>query len=86
MKIKEQMPISLPSEYSGAKILDEIKSDNFGTQVIMYTASNKSWNMRELIGKGADGFYIKESPNSIKKLVLARVIFKVLKSKFKDVT
>lgn len=50
------------SKYTGAAILKEIKENNFGTQVIMFTASNKAWNMRELLNLGADGFYIKESP------------------------
>ncbi|MFB9862464.1 hypothetical protein [Rufibacter immobilis] len=50
--------------FSGAKLLLEIKSVNKGTQVIMFTASNKAWNMRELMGPelGADGFFIKEAP------------------------
>ena len=52
----------LASEYSGAKLLEIIKKDNKGTQVIMFTASNKAWNMRELIDMGVDGLYIKESP------------------------
>ncbi len=50
------------SEYTGAKLLKEIKSDNKGVQVIMFTASNKAWNMLELQTMGADGFFIKENP------------------------
>lgn len=49
-------------EYSGGKLLLEIKQANPGTQVIMFTASNKAWNMRELLSLGADGLYIKETP------------------------
>lgn len=49
-------------EYSGAKLLKEIKDNNEGTQVIMLTASNKAWNMKKLLELGADGYYIKESP------------------------
>ncbi len=49
-------------EYSGAKLLRKIINSNEGIQVIMFTASNKAWNMRELIEMGADGFYIKEAP------------------------
>jgi len=52
------------SEYSGAKILKDIKGINSGIQVIMFTASDKAWNMRELIDLGADGYYTKESPQS----------------------
>ena len=52
----------LAIEYSGAKLLKEIKANNQGTQVIMFTASNKAWNMRELQNIGSNGFYVKESP------------------------
>ncbi|PWK28195.1 CheY-like chemotaxis protein [Arcicella aurantiaca] len=48
--------------YSGAKILKKIKRHNAGIQVIMLTASNKAWNMKKLLDLGADGYYIKESP------------------------
>lgn len=51
-----------PDDFSGMKILKAIKSYNKGTQVIMLTASNKAWNMKALIDAGADGYYIKESP------------------------
>ena len=55
--------IQKPSEFSGMKILEEIKKQNKGNQVIMFTASNKAWNMRALLEAGADGYYIKESPD-----------------------
>jgi len=51
-----------PEEFSGMKILKAIKNHNKGTQVIMLTASNKAWNMKALLDAGADGYYIKESP------------------------
>lgn len=51
-----------PEEFSGMKILKKIKSLNQGTQVIMFTASNKAWNLKALLDEGADGYYIKESP------------------------
>jgi CheY-like chemotaxis protein len=50
------------AEYSGAKLLKAIKDYNKGLQVIMLTASNKAWNMKKLLDLGADGYYIKESP------------------------
>jgi DNA-binding NarL/FixJ family response regulator len=31
----------------------------------MFTASNKAWNMKALLDAGADGYYIKESPENI---------------------
>jgi CheY-like chemotaxis protein len=49
-------------EYSGARILKAIKKHNAGIQVIILTASNKAWNMKKLLELGADGYYIKESP------------------------
>lgn len=49
-------------DYSGARILKAIKKYNSGIQVIMLTASNKAWNMKKLLDLGADGYYIKESP------------------------
>ncbi|RYE15502.1 MAG: response regulator, partial [Sphingobacteriaceae bacterium] len=56
----EILPID---RYSGTRILGEIKAINEGTQVIIFTASNKAWNMKQLIDLGADGYYIKESPD-----------------------
>ncbi len=51
-----------PDEFSGMKILKTIKMQNRGNQVIMFTASNKAWNMKALLDSEADGYYIKESP------------------------
>jgi len=51
-----------PDDFSGMKILKQIKKDSPGTQVIMFTASNKAWNLKALLDAGADGYYIKESP------------------------
>lgn len=49
-------------EFSGMKVLRSIKKINVGNQVIILTASNKAWNMKALLDAGADGYYIKESP------------------------
>lgn len=51
-----------PKDFSGMKILKQIKSKQPGLQVIMFTASNKAWNLKALLDEGADGYYIKESP------------------------
>lgn len=59
--VKEE-DLKEPEDFSGMKILKRIKDINPGTQVIMLTASNKAWNMKALLEKGADGYYIKESP------------------------
>ena len=58
----EEDNIFNPDEFSGMNILKKIKELNPGNQVIMMTASNKAWNMKALIDAGADGYYIKESP------------------------
>ena len=50
------------NQYSGMKVLKGIKYDNPGNQVIMLTATNKSWNLKALIDNGADEYYLKESP------------------------
>lgn len=56
---KTPIPIG---EYSGVKLLKKIKEINKGIQVIILTASNKAWNMKALLDAGADGYFIKESP------------------------
>ena len=45
-----------PNDFSGMKILNSIKKLNKGNQVIMFTASNKAWNMKALLDAGADDF------------------------------
>ena len=52
-------------DFSGSKVLKNIKKVNRGIQTIMLTASNKAWNMKYLLDAGADGYYIKESPEVI---------------------
>lgn len=47
---------------TGYKLLNAIKLINPGIQVIIFTASNKVWNLLELQANGADGFLLKESP------------------------
>lgn len=49
-------------DFSGMKVLQKIKSINQGYQVIVFTASNKAWNLKALLDAGADGYYMKESP------------------------
>jgi CheY-like chemotaxis protein len=53
-------------EVTGFQILNEIKAYNKGIQVIIFSATNKIWNLEALQAAGADGFIMKESPeNSI---------------------
>lgn len=49
-------------EFSGMSVLRKIKSLNPGNQVIIFTASNKAWNLKALLDAGANGYYMKESP------------------------
>lgn len=61
----EEDNVYSPDDFSGMKILKaikDVKKGNQGNQVIMLTASNKAWNMKALLDAGADGYYIKESP------------------------
>ncbi len=49
-------------QFSGYKALQLIKDINPGIRVVLFTASNKVWNLIELQSAGADGFILKESP------------------------
>ena len=50
-------------DLSGHQISEYIKSLNKGCQVVIFTASNKSWNIEKSMMKiGACGYVIKESP------------------------
>ncbi|MFA9192905.1 hypothetical protein AAGV33_00700 [Flavobacterium sp. FBOR7N2.3] len=54
-----------PENISGFKILEEIKRKNLGIQVIVFTASNKVWNLQKLQLTGAEYFILKNSPENI---------------------
>ena len=58
----EEDGILKPDDFSGMKVMRKIKSINPGNQVIIFTASNKVWNLKALLDAGADGYYMKESP------------------------
>lgn len=64
---------SKPNELSGFRLLQKIKGYfndtgdfvegiNPGIQVIIFTASNKVWNLTQLLAAGADGFVLKVAP------------------------
>lgn len=56
-------PSVKPEDFSGIKIAKYIKEKNKGNQIIMFTASNKTWNYEEAINNiGITGYAIKESP------------------------
>ena len=58
----EEEDTAKPEDFSGTDVMRKIKQHNAGNQVIMFTASNKAWNLKALLDFGADGYYIKESP------------------------
>lgn len=47
---------------SGLKLLRAILDINPGIRVIVFSSSNKAWNIDKAIDYGATGYYIKESP------------------------
>lgn len=49
-------------EVTGLRLLRAIKDMNPGIQVIMFSATDKTWNLQVLQEAQADGFIIKESP------------------------
>lgn len=49
-------------QFSGYRLLNNVLKKNKGNQVIIMTASNKAWNIKNLISDGAIGYYIKEAP------------------------
>jgi DNA-binding NarL/FixJ family response regulator len=51
-------------DITGLKLLREIKKTNPGVRVVIFSATNKIWNLIELQNAGADAFIIKESPDS----------------------
>lgn len=59
-------------DFTGTKVLRKIKDINKGIQVIIFTASNKVWNIEKLLEIGANGYYIKESPEYIHNEVFSK--------------
>lgn len=56
-------PETESKDFSGVKIARYIKSKNLGNQVVMFTASNKTWNYEEAVYRiGVNAYLIKESP------------------------
>lgn len=53
---------SLIDNITGYKLLQAIKDHNRGIQVIMFSATNKVWNLQTLLEAEADGFIMKEAP------------------------
>lgn len=54
-------------DITSVQILKKIKEFNAGIQVIIFSATNKVWNLLALQKYGADGFIIKEGPENSKE-------------------
>lgn len=61
---KEDFENKSIEEITGYKILKKIKKHNKGIQVIVFSATNKIWNLQALQNAGADGFIVKEGPEN----------------------
>jgi hypothetical protein len=57
----KEIPIE---EVTSMEILKQIKEYNKGVQVLIFSATNKIWNLQALERLGADGFIIKEAPEN----------------------
>jgi CheY-like chemotaxis protein len=67
------------STITGLRLLKEIKKINPGIQVVIFSATNKTWNFQDLQMNGADGFVLKESPEfSLNPKVTSLLIQKML--------
>jgi len=55
-----------PDKSLSLTILQHIKETYPQIPVVIFTASEKAWNLDEVLEKGADGMYIKESPVHVK--------------------
>lgn len=55
-----------PESLSGYSLIDDFLNDNAGYRIIVFTASNKIWNIDAALRRGACGYYIKESPDFTK--------------------
>jgi CheY-like chemotaxis protein len=62
-----------------------IKENNPHIPVIIFTASDKAWNLDEVLEKGADAMYIKESPNYYDNKEYSLKNFKDFVATIKDV-
>ena len=62
---KDHDPLDIEN-ITSVQILKKIKEFNSGIQVIIFSATNKVWNLLALQKYGADGFIIKEGPENSK--------------------
>ena len=69
------------SVITGYKLLNAIKDYNRGIQVLMFSATNKIWNLQALQKSEVDGFIIKEAPeNSIDNNFTKQSVLQLIKN------
>ena len=61
------------------EIRSSLNALNFSTPVLIFTASNKVWNINTMLDAGADNYYIKEHPDMAADLEFSRNNFLRLK-------
>ena len=72
---------TLIDNITGYKLLQTIKNYNRGIQVIMFSATNKVWNLQALQEKESDGFIMKEAPeNSVDYTFTTQSILQLIQS------
>ncbi|MCP5498105.1 MAG: response regulator [Leptospiraceae bacterium] len=71
-------------EFTGGRLLQKIKGAYPHIPVIITTASNKAWNMEQLIEMGADGYFIKQGPDSFPNISMARENYESFKKLLSD--
>ena len=64
-----------PTELSGYKLIEGFLEYNSGYQIIVFTASNKIWNVDAAIQRGARGYYIKESPSFAQSIIDTKALY-----------
>lgn len=57
---------SIKQEITSVKLLRKIKELNPGIQVIIFSATNKVWNLQALLAAGADSFFIKDTTDNVR--------------------
>jgi DNA-binding NarL/FixJ family response regulator len=63
------------SSKQSRELLKSLKNNHVQTPIIIFTASNKYWTYEEVLNLGADGVYVKESPEYAHDADLSRENF-----------
>ncbi|MBR9833498.1 response regulator [bacterium] len=63
-----------PEDISSIRLLKKIKEINPGIQVIIFSATNKVWNLQALQNAGADGFIFKDGGTNINQTINSLIV------------